>query len=377
MTAPPSISNVMFRSGAVQDVGGFEEKFPEMYDSQTLMAKMYINFDTFIADCCWVSKREYQDEIPQPEQKVNQGVTELDYLRWLASYISEKERNDQSLNKVLRDRIWGLENPTLHKYHEFNKKNIGAIKKTLKPVVRRAIPISIRHYLLSKLRGALYQPPLGWVHFGELRRLKPISNEWGVDRGLPIDRYYIEKFLAKHTGDIRGNVVEVGGGIYTNKFGSTHIATKDILCLEKGEVPNTTIVADLTNAPQIPSDSFNCIIIVQTLQLIYNLHYVIDTLYRILKPGGVVLATVSGISQTTDDEPWDRNWCWGFTSLSARKLFEEKFPPENVEVTGYGNVLVAASFLYGLATEDLTEEELDYYDSRYEITISVRAVKPD
>jgi len=377
ITIPPPISNVMFKRGTVQHVGGFEEKFSEMYDSQTLPAKLFINSDTFIADCCWVSKRQYQDENHKSEPKDNQGIEkELDYLRWLKSFISEKEQNDQYLDKVLRDRIWRLENPSLYKLHEYNRKYIGTIKKTLKPIVRRVIPISIRHYLLAKLRGALYRPPLGWVHFGELRRLKPISSEWGEDRGLPIDRYYIESFLAKNMSDIRGNVVEVGGDYYTTKFGSAHIVNRDIICLEKGEIPRTTIAADLTNAPHIPSESFDCIIITQTLQLIYDVHSVIDTLHRILKPGGVVLATVSGISQTTDDEPWDRNWCWGFTSLSARKLFEEKFPAENLEVTGYGNVLVAASFLYGLAKEDLTKEELDFYDSRYEITISVRAIKP-
>ena len=31
--------------------------------------------------------------------------------------------------------------------------------------------------------------------FSISRHIRPISKKWGFDRGLPIDRYYIEKFL--------------------------------------------------------------------------------------------------------------------------------------------------------------------------------------
>ena len=38
-------------------------------------------------------------------------------------------------------------------------------------------------------------PPVGEVRFGSLRMVTPISTNWGLDRGLPIDRYYIERAL--------------------------------------------------------------------------------------------------------------------------------------------------------------------------------------
>ena len=53
-----------------------------------------------------------------------------------------------------------------------------------------------------------YIPLVGKVRFGDLKRLTPISPKWGLDRGRPIDRSYIESFLAQHASNIRGRVLE-------------------------------------------------------------------------------------------------------------------------------------------------------------------------
>jgi len=36
------------------------------------------------------------------------------------------------------------------------------------------------------------RPSVGSINFGDLRSVKPISEYYGEDRGLPIDRYYID-----------------------------------------------------------------------------------------------------------------------------------------------------------------------------------------
>ena len=138
-----------------------------------------------------------------------------------------------------------------------------------------------------------------------------------------------------------------------------------------------TIVADLTCADQIPSDTFDCIILTQALLLIYDLRAAIKTIYRILKPGGVVLVTIPGITQIVRDDMEEWGQYWSFTTMSAQRLFEEVFPTVNIRVKAYGNVLATTAFLYGLATQELRQSELDYQDPDYELIVTVRAMKPE
>jgi glycosyltransferase involved in cell wall biosynthesis len=225
----------------------------------------------------------------------------------------------------------------------------------------------------AQRQGFEYSPSVGQVRLGDLRRLTPLSREFGYERGRPIDRYYIEAFLARQASDIRGRVLEIGDDSYTRQFGGERVVKRDILHAFAGN-PLATIVADLTHADHIPSNSFDCIILTQTLHLLYDIRSAIQTIYRILKPGGVLLATVPGISQISIDE-WAESWYWSFTVLSIQRLFEEVFAKEQIEVQPHGNVLAATAFLNGLATEELRQEELDYDDPHYQLLITIRAVK--
>jgi SAM-dependent methyltransferase len=139
--------------------------------------------------------------------------------------------------------------------------------------------------------------------------------------------------------------------------------------------PNATIVADLTSAGEISTNIYDCIILTQTLQFIFDVRAALRTLHRILKPGGVLLATFPGLSPISryDMEQWGH--FWAFTSLSAQRLFEEVFPPDYVQIKPYGNVLAATAFLYGIAAQELRRGELEYFDRDYETLIGVRATK--
>jgi LmbE family N-acetylglucosaminyl deacetylase/SAM-dependent methyltransferase len=228
--------------------------------------------------------------------------------------------------------------------------------------------------IARSIRDRRERPPrVGRVRFGDLRRVDPISRDWGFERGRPVDRYYIEGFLADHRADIRGRTLEIVDDEYVRRFGSG-VTRSDILHIAAGNA-KATIVADLSAGDEIPSDAFDCVVLTQTIHLIYEVRRAVSTVHRILRPGGVVLATMPGISQISrpDMERWGDHW--RFTSRSAKNLFEETFGESTVTVTTYGNVLAATALLYGLADRELTREELDAWDQDYELLIGVRAVK--
>ena len=220
-------------------------------------------------------------------------------------------------------------------------------------------------------------PGAGRVDFGSLRRLAPISRRWGKDRGgPPIDRYYIERFLAVHAADIRGRVLEVGDDTYTRRFG-TGVERTDVLHAQPGNPKATDRRGPgAWSGEELPAGAFDCVILTQVLHVMGDPGAAVRTLRGILRPGGVVLATVAGISQVSrwDMERWGDYW--RFTTLAARRLFEDAFPPELVSIEAHGNVLVAVAFLHGLAASELRPEELDQHDPDYPLLITVRAESP-
>lgn len=205
---------------------------------------------------------------------------------------------------------------------------------------------------------------------GSLRSTKPRSDGWGFDRGRPVDRYYIDSFLEGHGKDIHGRVLEILNSDYTRRFGS-RIEQADILDIDPAN-QKATVVADLAAADSISDDSFDCFILTQTLQLIYDVKSAIAHSHRILRPGGVLLVTIPVVSRLAGEGYTDY---WRFTPASGARLFEEIFGPDQVTITAYGNVLSAIAFLEGMASEELSRRELDVIDERYPVLLAIRAVK--
>ena len=214
------------------------------------------------------------------------------------------------------------------------------------------------------------------INFGSLRRVQPVSRSFGLDRGWPVDRYYVESFINEHSADIRGRVLEAGGLVnYTRQFGGDRVTHADVIYPKEGH-PDATIIGNLATGEGIPVAFYDCIILTQVYPFIYDLKSAVENTYRALKPNGVLLATLPGISQIC---PYDKkNWgdYWRFTDASVRELFTPVFGAEYVSVETHGNVLAACAFLYGLSMTDLKVSELDYNDPDYQLSITVRAVVP-
>ena len=203
--------------------------------------------------------------------------------------------------------------------------------------------------------------------------LHPVSREFGFDRGGPVDRWYIERFLDAHRADVRGRVLEVAERSYTDRYGDGQVTQSDVLYAKPG-LPEATIVGDLTTGNGIPRDAFDCLIVTQTLPFIYDVAGAVRGIRDALVEGGVALVTVPGISQVSrvDQREWG-DW-WRFTSQGTRRLFADVFGDgAQLDVQAHGNVLSASAFLYGYGAPELGDEQLRHHDPEYELITTVRA----
>jgi SAM-dependent methyltransferase len=235
---------------------------------------------------------------------------------------------------------------------------------------------SLRDALRRRLARWRVRPPVGWARLGSLNRVTPISRAFGFDRGTPIDRYYIERFLSEHAADIRGRVLEVGDDGYMRRIGGERVTQREVLHVSPGN-PQATLVGSLETGEGLAGREYDCFILTQTLHCIYDMRAAVRTLHRVLAPGGVALVTLPGLSQISryDADRWGDYW--RLTPLAARRLFEESFDPDQIDMRVYGNVLTATAFLYGLALEDLPGRALEHNDADYPLIICLRARRAD
>lgn len=217
-------------------------------------------------------------------------------------------------------------------------------------------------------------PAIGQVTAGDFERLTPFNTNFGYERGGPIDRYYIEGFLQKEAASIKGRVLEIGDNAYTLQFGGAQVSQSDILHIDDNN-PQATFVGDLSDAPHLPDNTFDCLILTQTLQFIYDFRGALHTCYRILKPGGTLLLTVPGITPLDQGE-WRDIWYWSFTDKALQRLGTDTFPGgSSFEISSFGNVRVATAYLYGMGLPEVDQASLDYYDPQFQVINAVKAVK--
>jgi len=237
------------------------------------------------------------------------------------------------------------------------------------------LPVIAKKWLFRLNLTSRSKPPVGAVRLGDLNRTTPFSKKFGYDRGGPIDRYYIERFLEQESGVVQGRVLEIKDNTYSMKYGGSRIAKSEILDIDQDNA-SATIIADLAHAPELPENTYDCLLITQTLQYIYDFKGALKTCRRILKPGGVLLMTVPDITPI-DHKRLGHTWYWSFTRTAMEKVLEETFPDDDVIVESHGNVLAASAFLYGMGATELNPGQLDIQDPDQQVIITVKAVKKE
>lgn len=244
-------------------------------------------------------------------------------------------------------------------------------------LIPATLSAAVAMYLEQRLRPDRYRGLLQQARrvaqparLGTLRRTTPLSASWGADRGSPIDRYYIEQFVAEHRRDIRGHVLEVRDSRYTDAYGG-NVTRREVVDIDPTN-RRATIIANLSAADAISDNRFDCFVLTQTLQFIYDYRAAVAHAQRMLRPSGVLLATVPSISRVDRRLAADY---WRFTGAACTALFGELFGADNVQVRSYGNVLAAIAFLAGMAHQELSAAELTAHDEHFPVIIAIRAVK--
>jgi SAM-dependent methyltransferase len=229
----------------------------------------------------------------------------------------------------------------------------------------RAAPRPVQRALLSMGRRA----PGRGVRWGNMRRLRPFSDRYGYDRGTPVDRYYIERFLSEHAKQIHGNVLEVKDAHYTRRFG--HGARCSVVDIDMDN-PEADLHADLNIPGSLPAEFFNCVILTQVLQFL-SPEKALSNVWASVAPGGTLLLTVPSVGRLDPHDHAIDFWRWTPNGL-AELLSRVEIP---AYISGHGNVLACVSALWGLSVHDLSDEELDVTDPRFPLVACAYAKKPE
>jgi SAM-dependent methyltransferase len=231
------------------------------------------------------------------------------------------------------------------------------------PIFRSA-PRPVQRVLLAMGRRA----PGRSIRWGNLRRLHPFSGRYGYDRGTPVDRYYIERFLSEHAKRIHGNVLEVKDANYTRRFGDQ--ARCSVIDIDRDN-PEADLHADLNSPEILPGEFFDCVILTQVLQFL-SPEKALGNVWRSIAPGGTLLMTVPSLGRLDPHDHATDFWRWTPNGL-AELLSRVGIP---ARVSGYGNLLACVSALWGLSVQDLSAAELDVTDPRFPLVACAYAEKP-
>ena len=256
-----------------------------------------------------------------------------------------------------------------------------ALRQTVRPVFQR-LPASVRRPIRARIHqwpavarflmppGEHERPP-GAVKWGDLRRANPFSRYWGYDRGTPIDRVYIEEFIRAHDRDVRGSCLEVMNADYTDRFGGDRVQRRDVLDIDPANT-RATVVADLGEPDSLPPGRFDCIIFTQTLHLVPDMRIALNNVWRAVAPGGVLLLTVPALGRHDVRKSFHHDR-WRVTKTGLDWLLSDVEGP--AQTTTYGNVLSCTAFLYGIAAEELSPEELNRVDPEFPLIVAARIQK--
>jgi peptidoglycan/xylan/chitin deacetylase (PgdA/CDA1 family) len=344
----------VFRRAAWLDVGGFDDALPALDDYDFWLKLLAPGGACGVIDAHMIR--------PVRRDGLYRGAWDPDARRAAVQAITERHHPVMGLDPAA---VLCAREEQLDRLGRACQERLKRRQQTL-----GAIDALERRHAAQTALGALRTA----IDAGDLRRRTPLSRDWGYERGTPVDRYYIERFLSEHAADVAGVVLEVQEPDYTRRFGGDRVTESHVVDLDPAN-PRATVVSDLRAAANLRSGTYDCIILTQTLHVIDDMEAVVSECARLLKAGGVLLATLPCASRVSLEYGADGDF-WRVTEAAARRLFEKVLPAEAITVAPHGNVFATTAFLYGFGRDELTASELETTDPYFPLLISVRAEKP-
>lgn len=238
--------------------------------------------------------------------------------------------------------------------------NLEQLKQQLKELVSPKVVVKLRCLLRGK------KLPI----WGNLKTTKPFSEYFGFDRGTPVDRYYLHRFLEKNRQFITGDVLEIQMPSHAQRYGSGLRRTDSV---DISSQHKSTYVCDLAESEGvIPDDSYDCFLLPNTLCVLKNIEGCLEQALRVIKPGGVILATTATFMPLNPDSPD----YWRLSADGWKEIAEKVWPGCQVEIEGHGNCLVAVAAMLGLAMEELSQAEMEENDPHYPVLVTLFCRKP-
>lgn len=197
---------------------------------------------------------------------------------------------------------------------------------------------------------------------------KPISRQFGTERGTPIDRYYIEKFLEEYKHLVKGDVLEIEDNTYSLRYGEERLTRSIVMDVgNRGE--GISFNGNLETGEGIQDELADCFILTQTLMYLFDLKSTAHNISRLLKRGGTALVTCSGISQNSRRCMDAYGCCFNFNVDALRKMFSSEPDLEVTECGSYGNVKTVMAHISGLCREDLDIRDFQENDKYYPLIV--------
>ena len=209
----------------------------------------------------------------------------------------------------------------------------------------------------------------------------PLTRNFGVRRGTPIDRYFIDKKISnflesldKKKKKYRG--LEIGGFHYLRRNSSVYEAFELVQSSSKGFKDNV-ICKDLN----IPYDGefeniekFDFIVCTQVLNFVKDDINSLQVMNKLLNKNGIIIGSVTGMISPLSMYDYERWGAYrGYTDQGLKALFERTNYSINIET--FGNFDLSCEFLNGSVVEDLDEDILNFKDPLFQTTHTFNALK--